>query len=180
MKLAIRDRNVLLIKAIAEEIECEGAENVTCEVADIFKEPAEAVVSPANSFGYMNGGIDCVYCERMGWHLHDDAQAHIKNTCPWNELLVGQATRIPTKVEEPFKWLIIAPTMRMPGMQIHSSNVFLAARAATFCALSFHTETLVMPGLGTGVGRVPPDLAAQGMIYGYMAALKKWKELNNT
>lgn len=178
MELMIRDRNVLLVRAILDQIQENNVTNVSSEVADIFKEPAEAVVSPANSFGYMDGGIDRAYCERMGWHLHDDAQAHIKNTCPWGELLVGQATRISTKVEEPFKWLIIAPTMRMPGTAIHSSNVFLAARAAVFCALSFHTQTLVMPGLGTGVGRVPPQDAAQAMIYGYMAALKKWNELN--
>jgi O-acetyl-ADP-ribose deacetylase (regulator of RNase III) len=178
MNLKIRDRNVLLIKALAEQIESEGAQNVTCEVADIFKEPADAVVSPANSFGYMDGGIDRVYCERMGWHLHDDAQKIIKETTPWHELLVGQAIAIATKAE-PFKWLIIAPTMRMPGMAIHSSNVFLAARAATFVALSREFNTVVMPGLGTGVGRVPPEDAAQAMIYGYMAALKRHKELNN-
>jgi O-acetyl-ADP-ribose deacetylase (regulator of RNase III) len=179
MKLTIRDRNVLLIAAIMKEIEREGVENVTCEVADIFKEPADAVVSPANSFGYMDGGIDKVYCERMGWHLHDDAQKIIKDTTPWNELLVGQALAMQTKVEEPFKWLIIAPTMRMPGTAIHTSNVFLSARAATFVALSREFKTVVMPGLGTGVGRVPPDQAAQAMIYGYMTALKKYKALNN-
>ena len=30
---------------------------------------ADAIVSPANSFGFMDGGIDMVYSKRFGWQM---------------------------------------------------------------------------------------------------------------
>ena len=33
---------------------------------DIFSRPADALVSPANSFGFMDGGIDLAYSRRFG------------------------------------------------------------------------------------------------------------------
>jgi hypothetical protein len=37
-----------------------GVENVNISSGDIFELKADAIVSPANSFGYMDGGIDLV------------------------------------------------------------------------------------------------------------------------
>ena len=38
---------------------------------DIFKgaPAADAIVSPANSFGFMDGGIDYAYSDHFGWHM---------------------------------------------------------------------------------------------------------------
>ena len=36
---------------------------------EILESSADAIVSPANSFGYMDGGIDLVYLHRFGWEL---------------------------------------------------------------------------------------------------------------
>jgi O-acetyl-ADP-ribose deacetylase (regulator of RNase III) len=38
-----------------------GVENVRISGGDIFELKADAIVSPANSFGYMDGGIGLVY-----------------------------------------------------------------------------------------------------------------------
>lgn len=167
MKLIIRDRGVLLVKALQEQT---WNKNVTIELADIFSSPADAVVSPANSFGYMDGGIDRVYCENMGWHLHENMQAKIKSQTKFGELLIGEAMLLDTK-HEFFPHLICAPTMRLPGLTT-SSNVFLATRAAIVLAIESGFQTVVMPGMGTGTGRVLPEEAAEAMRCGYFSALK--------
>lgn len=172
MELFIRDRNVLLIKALLEH---EWPDNVTIEVGDILKEPAEALVSPANSFGYMDGGVDRYYCEKIGWHLHSDMQQYIKNRTQFGELYIGQAMWIPTG-DANFPKLICAPTMRLP-MPIPAHNVFLATRAAIDIALFLKVKTCAMPGMGTGTGRVPPEEAAEAMFSGYKAA-QNWYALN--
>lgn len=37
----------------------------------------DAVISPANSFRFMDGGIDLLYCRRFGWHVQVHLQARI-------------------------------------------------------------------------------------------------------
>jgi len=67
-----------------------GIANVRVSQGDIFEVPADAIVSPANSFGYMDGGIDLVYLHRFGWELQARLQAHLRNEHD-GELPVGQA-----------------------------------------------------------------------------------------
>src|ERR1700722_6907116 len=69
--------------------------NVRVSRGDIFEKSADAIVSPANSFGYMDGGIDLVYFRRFGWELQTRLQAHLKDEHD-GELPVGQATIVET------------------------------------------------------------------------------------
>lgn len=139
----------------------------------IFDVTADAIVSPANSFGFMDGGIDRLYLEQYGTSLQDRVQERIK-TDHAGELLVGAATIVETE-HESIPYLIAAPTMRVP-MVLHSSiNPFLAARAVfvlirdgvfttgrqTGQPIHEHVKSVVLPGLGTGVGRVPPVQCAK-------------------
>lgn len=133
----------------------------------IFDEPADAIVSPANSFGFMDGGIDRLYLERFGTALQDRVQTQIKQDHA-GELLVGAATIVETDdAEIPF--LIAAPTMRVPMPVESSINAFLAARAIFLLIrdgiipsgryagepVREHVKTVLLPGLCTGVGRMP-------------------------
>lgn len=45
--------------------------NVTIMEGDICNMSCDAVVSPANSFGFMDGGLDLALSERFGWGLQD-------------------------------------------------------------------------------------------------------------
>ncbi len=45
---------------------CEGLPFVQFHFGSIFEVECEAVVSPANSFGFMDGGIDLLYSRRFG------------------------------------------------------------------------------------------------------------------
>lgn len=55
---------------------------------DITAAPCDAVVSPANSFGFMDGGLDLALCERFGWQLQDALQREIR-ALPIGELRRG-------------------------------------------------------------------------------------------
>ena len=44
---------------------------------DFFSLKTDCVVSPANSFGFMDGGLDLVISRKNGWHLQDKLQVQI-------------------------------------------------------------------------------------------------------
>lgn len=62
----LRDRNAALVEAWGEFA---AASEVEVSHGDIFDLSADAIVSPANSFGFMDGGIDLVHSQHFGWSL---------------------------------------------------------------------------------------------------------------
>ncbi len=137
--------------------------------ADICLLDCDAIVSPANSFGFMDGGLDRALSERFGWNLEQRVQQEIQSR-PLRELLVGEALVVPTNNAR-IPWLISAPTMRVP-MHIRSSvNSYLAMKAILTVAQAHEgspaIRTIAIPGLGTGIGRLAPELAATQMAQAY-------------
>ena len=143
--------------------------------SSIFDVTCDAIVSPANSFGFMDGGIDRLYTERYGLGVQERLQSVIQAEHA-GELLVGKAAIVETE-DEDIPYLIAAPTMRVPMVLEHSLNPYLAARAVfllirdgkfstgTHCKtpIADHVKSIVFPGLGTGVGRVPAVQCAKQM-----------------
>jgi O-acetyl-ADP-ribose deacetylase (regulator of RNase III) len=132
---------------------------------DIMSVDAEAIVSPANSFGFMTGGIDLLYKNYFGQSVEDDLKYKIAKEFD-NELLVGQATSI--KLSDALgttkhRYLIVAPTMRVPENVSHTINAFLAAKAAIIEAMKLGLSSIVFPGLGTGTGCMLPEDCAKQM-----------------
>ena len=137
---------------------------VTATKQDIMSIDAEALVSPANSFGFMSGGIDLHYKNYFGQAIEDDLRRRIG--LEFNqELLIGQATSVeifnsPQLVK--YKYMIAAPTMRVPENVSHTINAYLATKAALIEALHIGVSSIVFPGLGTGTGgMLPEDCAKQ-------------------
>lgn len=135
---------------------------------DITQLTVDAVVSPANSFGFMDGGLDNALSERFGWDLQEHVQEQIF-ALDEGELLVGQSLVIPTG-DKDMPWLIVAPTMRVPmSFNIATSvNAYLAMKAILIAAKK-HPEisTVAIPGLCTGVGRMPTTTSALQMRTAY-------------
>ena len=138
----------------------------------ILDASCDAVVSPSNSFGFMDGGIDHLYSHHFGWEVQRRLQEQIR-TRHHGELLVGTAEVVETGSPR-IPFLIAAPTMRVPMILNDTINPYLAARATllvirhgTVSVGNFAGErvasvisTVAFPGLGTGVGRVDPDTCA--------------------
>ena len=152
---------------------CNDLPFVKVQQGSIFDAPADAIVSPANSFGFMDGGIDRLYMERFG----DVIQARVQERIGADhagELVVGNATIVETN-DDDFPYLIAAPTMRVPLVLNSSIHPYLAARA-TFLLIRDGVfpsgenagapirevvSSVAIPGLGTGVGCVPPIQCAK-------------------
>jgi O-acetyl-ADP-ribose deacetylase (regulator of RNase III) len=130
---------------------------------------AQAVVSPANSYGWMRGGIDAVYARAFPGVEQSVRSAVL--AFHGGELPIGEAVVVPTGEPEP-AWLISAPTMREPGERLPADTVhpYLAARAVfqqwrdgrlDHGPVREFVDTIAMPGLGTGVGGVEPATCAR-------------------
>ena len=142
--------------------------DVSIVEGDITKLLCSAVVSPANSFGFMDGGLDYALSERFGWDLEKKLQKIIKEL-PEGELLVGQAVLLQTG-DPDIPYLISAPTMRIPtNFNIDTSvNAYLAMKAILLKARSEkEINSVAIPGLCTGVGRMQPMIAARQMYQAY-------------
>lgn len=166
MDIYFRDLNKDVIDALKHVF----VDKAKYEVGSIFSSPVEALVSPANSFGWMDGGIDARYVDRFGYLIEQRVQHEIAKQ-PFAELLVGQSIVVPTG-DDDFPYLIAAPTMRVPRPTT-AENVFLAARSAFSLALKLEYKSIACPGLGTLSGRVSPKEAAEAMHAGYKMALRK-------
>lgn len=145
--------------------------NVTIYPGSIFDVACDALVSPANSFGFMDGGLDYQISEYFGWHVQERLQERIREK-HHGELLVGTADIVPTDHCK-IPYVISAPTMRVPMILTETVNVYLATRAV-FILIKFGTfddgtpiqdrvKSVAFPGMGTGVGRVPPEICARQM-----------------
>ena len=130
---------------------------------------AQAVVSPANSYGWMRGGVDAVYAKAFPGVEQNVRSAIL--AFHGGELPVGDAVIVPTGEPEP-AWLISAPTLREPGQRLPAETVqpYLAARAVFLMwregkldqrPVRELIDTIAMPGLGTGVGGVAPETCAK-------------------
>lgn len=158
--------------ALAWETYCGELEGVEVHRGNILNLKVDAVISPANSFGFMDGGIDMAYSQHFGWHAQNQLQEQIKEH-HHGELLVGRAEIVETN-DSNIPYLIASPTMRVPMILTESVNPYLAARAALLLIkhnrfeygalkgeqISDAVQSVAFPGLGTGVGRVAPEKCA--------------------
>lgn len=145
---------------------CGDLDFVTVHQGSILEADCDAVVSPANSFGFMDGGIDSLYMNYFGPDIQTRVRRQIYDH-HGGELVVGQADVVETG-DAKIPFLITAPTMRVPMILRDTVNPYLAARAifilvrqGRFLSGSFagqpvadRIKTVAMPGLGTGVGKV--------------------------
>lgn len=178
LELHLRDLGAPLVAAWRREFA--GVPSVTVSCGDIFStktgvirasEPidvtADAIISPTNSFGFMDGGIDAVYTYQFGEGLQDRLQALIAED-HGGELPVGMAVIVPTNHPD-IPWCISAPTMRVPRDVADSVNAYLAFRAALRVVLEHNARglppirRLLSPGLATAVGRMPVGRCARQM-----------------
>lgn len=152
---------------------CGDLRGVEVHHGSIFDVACDAVVSPANSFGFMDGGIDRLYTEYFGSAVQERVQACIRG-CHDGELLVGRADVVPTGHAR-IPYLIAAPTMRVPAPLGRCVHPYLAARAVFLLVLrgrfscgelagqpvADRVRRVAFPGLGTGAGRVSPTACAK-------------------
>jgi O-acetyl-ADP-ribose deacetylase (regulator of RNase III) len=141
-------------------------------VNDVKNVDADVYISPANSYGWMDGGIDKIYTEIFPG-IQQTVQEEI--TRYFNQriyefdrgklgkpyLPVGHALIVHTNRMD--KFLICAPTMTTPMNIIDQvENVCLAMDAILGITNKFKDSVCVaIPCMGTGVGGLDPDNSAR-------------------
>jgi O-acetyl-ADP-ribose deacetylase (regulator of RNase III) len=141
-------------------------ENINIINDSIFNIPADAIVSPANSFGIMDGGLDGKIRDYFGIEIENKIRDKI-NSEFFGELPVGNAITTLTG-NKIYKYLITSPTMRVPENVMNSFNAFLSMRAILInCMLNSDIRTVSIPGLCALSGSMPFIIVARQMRVAY-------------
>jgi O-acetyl-ADP-ribose deacetylase (regulator of RNase III) len=170
MKLILVDLIPALCEAWRETFD--GLTDVEI-VNDYFESLPEfdCMVSAANSFGLMDGGVDAAVTRYFGVELMHRVQQQILEEY-LGEQPVGTSMIVETgKPNHPY--IAHTPTMRVPLTIAHTDHVYLAMWAMLL-AVRQHNNTqertiniVACPGLGTLTGRVPFREAARQMALAY-------------
>jgi len=115
-----------------------------------------AIVNPANSLMLMGGGVAGAIKRAGGAEIEEEARKHAP--VPVGEAVATGAGRLPVD------YVIHTPTMERPAMPTSKEKVRAATRAALKCAERGDVKAIAFPGLGTGVGGLKADEAAEVMM----------------
>jgi len=123
---------------------------------DLTKVSCDAIVNPANSYGYMGGGVAGAI--KLVGGLQIEKEAISKAPISVGTAIFTNAGNLPCK------YVIHAPTMKQPAMRISVGNVKLATEASLKLGFELKIKTIALPGMGTGVGGVDVNEAAKSII----------------
>jgi O-acetyl-ADP-ribose deacetylase (regulator of RNase III) len=165
LRISLGDTNPEVAQALATAFD--DVDQVEVVEGNLLDLACDAIVSPANSFGDMSGGIDKVIDDFHGGAAQKAVTAAIAEQF-LGEFPVGAAVivKLPSRR---FPHVVAAPTMRIPGSVAGTINAYLAMRAALVAVLrhtaagSSSIRSLAVPGLGTGVGGMPYQEAGEQM-----------------
>ncbi|MFT5917158.1 MAG: O-acetyl-ADP-ribose deacetylase (regulator of RNase III) [Bacteroidia bacterium] len=171
--------------ALCEEFRKSFAQYVEVEVVNDFFEKItefDCMVSAANSFGLMDGGVDLAITRFFGWELQTRVQDKIIKEFR-GEQPVGTSIIVKTNHQKhPF--IVHTPTMRVPLPITRMDNVY-KAMFAMLLAVTKHNEqsnqkinTVVCPGLGTATGKVKPREASRQMELAYRNFMNPPSKIN--
>lgn len=142
-------------------------EDVAIVDADLLSIECDAIVAPGNSFGFMDGGLDLAISKKYGWKIQEELQKTIKSS-NLREILIGQCETI--DLPEKARHILYTPTMRVPTSNLiaKSVNAYLAMKAALIESIKNpDINAVAIPGLCTGTGKMPVDIAAKQMFEAY-------------
>ncbi|WP_405834261.1 ADP-ribosyltransferase domain-containing protein [Streptomyces sp. NBC_00105] len=147
----------------------------------ILEEDVDAWVTPTNSRGRMDGGVDAAIKRHLGSGIQLRVQRAIRDRFA-GALPVGSAVCVPSGATTP-RYLISTPTMVQSSQNVSATlNVALAC-AAAFQAVHRQNRqapgsirSVALVGMGAQTGRVPARVCANLMWTGYTLFHDHWFE----
>lgn len=176
------DREKPLLKVVLTDVNAKVVQAWQAAFADtpeveihkgsILTRHVDAWVSPTNSRGRMDGGVDAVIKRHLGAGIQLRVQHAIRDEFG-GSLPVGSAVCVRSGATNP-TFLISTPTMEQSVQNVSETlNVALAC-AAAFQAIHVQNEkapgsigSVALVGLGAATGRVPARVCANLMWTGY-------------
>lgn len=147
MELLLCDKQAEIINA------CGDIEGLKVVVGDIFDHTFDTLITPGNSYAFMDGGFDRVVSEKLGWHIQKEFRDTWIENCEL--ILVGQAI---SKWLNNTRLLIYAPTMIVPMDISNTWNVYLAMKAGLEEAKRNGAKKVGFPAFGCGCGDMSPSI----------------------
>lgn len=141
------------------------------------------IVSPANSFGLMDGGFDGAirkyFQEYYDFDIIPIVQEHIKEKF-WGEQPVGTSTLI--KLPVIGSYILHTPTMIRPSTITDPRVIYHCTRACILEAMRTECTHIVIPAFGGCCGKVDRKLIAEYMLaaidtFRYRPTAKTWHEV---
>lgn len=181
LKLILVDPNPALCDAFRERFKASKDVEI---VRDVFERlPAfDCMVSAANSFGLMDGGVDAAITRFFGDELQARVQERIVDEY-LGEQPIGTSMIVETMhPKHPF--IAHTPTMRVPMAIAHTDHVYSAMWAMLLAVRQHNLKSekqiniVACPGLGTATGQVPYRQAARQMALAYEHYLNPPKHID--
>jgi len=147
----------------------------------------EAIVSPANSYGLMDGGYDKAIVDYFGkgfdYSVQDCILEKYLGEQPIGTSMSMLITTHLVYADDPFETtrcsiLIHTPTMRVPEVIRDYRIVYQCMRSTLIQAIDEDVDSVVIPAFGAGCGQVPVEIVAHMMYMAYQQIVKQPKELN--
>lgn len=170
MKFHLVDDNAEVVNAL--QVAFRAYPEIVVDNGDLLKLAKHCVVSPANSQGFMDGGIDQAFVRFFGSQIEGKVQDEIRGRSE-GRLPVGSSMVVKTG-HAVVPYLLVAAAMESPEM-VEAVNAYRAMMAILRIA-SAHEEVgraVFCPGLCMGVGGVLPSDAAREMVRAY----RDWKSI---
>ncbi len=123
---------------------------------DITQMEVDVIVNAANSSLIMGGGVAGAILRKGGRTIQEEANR--KAPVPVGKAAATNAGKLKAK------YVIHAPTMEEPAMPTGRRKVGLATKAALECASQLGITSIAFPGMGTGVGGLDVEEAAEIMV----------------
>ncbi|MEV4141056.1 macro domain-containing protein [Dactylosporangium sp. NPDC049742] len=170
LKVVLCDVNAKVVQAWRSAFQ----DNPEVEIVkgSILNQRVDAWVSPTNSQGRMDGGVDAVVKRHLGAGIQLRVQRAIHDGFA-GTLPIGSAVCVPSGAATP-RFLISTPTMTQSVQNVRETlNVALAC-AAAFQAIHMQNAaepgsitSVALVGMGAATGKVPPQVCANLMWAGY-------------
>jgi O-acetyl-ADP-ribose deacetylase (regulator of RNase III) len=170
LKVALTDVNTKVVQAWQSAF----ADNPEVEISrgSLLDQRVDAWVSPTNSQGRMDGGVDAVIKRHLGAGIQLRVQRAIRDNFG-GALPIGRAVGVPSGAANP-PFLLSTPTMTQSVQNVRETlNVALAC-AAAFQAIHLQNArqpgsitSVALVGMGAATGKVPPQVCANLMWAGY-------------
>ena len=176
MKIYIIDESKQKIEIAKQYFKDTDIEFVDEKFSDFMKrETVECIVSPANSFGLMDGGYDLAITEWFGEQLQKRVQKYIiKNY--YGEQPVGTSFIISANGNG--QKLIHTPSMQTPRAILDPVIIYQCMRSTLMCAYKNKVQSILIPLFGGGCGGVGARTIAKLMRLAYDQIHNPPKELD--
>lgn len=136
-------------------------------------EDVEAIVSPANSFGLMDGGYDKAIIDYLGPQAQTNVLTML-NIIYKGEQPVGTCLGVPF-----WKYVILhTPTMRTPGKILDRTVIYSCMRSVLLYCLQHDIKSVVIPAFGACTGQMDKREVANMMRLAYEQITNIPKEMD--